>query len=48
MVSRISSKYLLDEGVLGGHGKEVFLFIFVVGRFVGGDMGEDVETVDWG
>jgi len=43
---RIFSKDLLDERVLGGCGKEVFLFIFTVGGLVGGDMGEDVKTVD--
>jgi len=46
VASRISSKDLLDKGVLGGHGKEVFLFIFMVGRLVGGDVGKDVKTVD--
>ena len=46
MLSKIVSKVLVDEGVLGGHGKEVFLFIFAVGGFVGGDVGEDIEAKD--
>ena len=48
MVLRISSKDLLNEGVLGGCGKEIFLFVFAVGRFVGRDVGKDVEAVNWG
>jgi len=42
------SKVLVDEGVLGGRGKEIFFFVFAVGGFVGGDVGEDVKTKDWG
>ena len=46
MFSGISSKDLVDKGVLGGRWKEVLLFVFPVLRFVGGDVGEDVETED--
>jgi len=42
------SKVLVDEGVLGGHGKEVFSFVFVVGGLVGGDVSKDVKAKDWG
>jgi len=48
VASRISSKDLLDKRVLGGCGKEVFLFIFTVGGLVGRDMGENVKTIVWG
>jgi len=48
MALRISSKDSFDKGVLGGGGKEVLLFVFMVLRFVGGDVGEDVETEDGG
>jgi len=43
---RISSKDLIDKGVLGRHGKKVFLLVFVIGKFMGGDLGKDVKTVD--
>jgi len=46
MASRISSKDLFDERVLGGRRKEVFLLVFAIGKFVGGDVGEDIKTVD--
>ena len=48
MVSKIVSKVLVDEGVLGGCRKEIFLFVFMVGGFVGGDVGEDIEAKDGG
>jgi len=48
VASRISSKDLFDKRVLGGCGKKVFLFVFVVGGLVGGDVGEDVKTIVWG
>ena len=38
----------MDEGVLSGRGKEIFLFIFAVLGLVGGDVSEDVKTDDWG
>jgi len=38
----------MDEGILGGRGKEVFLFIFMVGKLMGGDVGKDVKTIVWG
>jgi len=43
---RISSKDLVDKGVLGGCRKKVLLFIFMVLDFVKGDMGEGVKAVD--
>ena len=39
---------MVDEGVLGGRGEEVFLFVFAILGFVVGDVGEDVETEDRG
>jgi len=48
VASRISSKDSLDKGILGGCGKEVFLFVFTVGRLVGGDVGKNVKTIVWG
>jgi len=45
---RISSKDSFDEGVLGGGGKEILLFVFSVLGLVGGDVSKDVETNDWG
>ena len=46
MFSGISSKDLIDKRVLGRCWKEVFLFVFSELRFVGGNVGEDVETED--
>ena len=37
VASRISSKDLFDERVLGGCGKEVFFFIFTIGGLVGAE-----------
>ena len=48
MASRISSKDSFNEGVLGGGGKEILLFVFTILGFVGGDVSKDVETDDWG
>jgi len=48
MFSRIVSKVLVDKGVLGGCGKEVFFFVFAIGRLVGRDMGKDVKAIVWG
>jgi len=48
VASRIFSKDLVDKRVLGRYGKEVFLLVFAIGKFVGGDMGEDIKTVDRG
>ena len=33
---------------MGGHRKEVFLFVFVVLGLVGSDVGKDVKTNNWG
>ena len=46
MFSKIISKVLVDKGVLGGHGEEVFFLVFSVLGLVGGDVGEDVKTKD--
>jgi len=46
VLSKIVSKVLVDERVLGGRGEEVFLLVLTVLRFVVGDVGEDVETED--
>ena len=43
---RVSSKDLVDKGVLGGHQEEVLLFVFMVLDFVKGDVGEGVKAVD--
>jgi len=48
VASRISSKDSFDEGVLGGGGKEVLLFVFTVLGLVGGDVSEDIKADDWG
>ena len=45
---RISSKDSFDEGVLGGGGKEVLLLVFTVLGLVGGNMGKDIKTDNWG
>ena len=45
---RIFSKDLVDKGVLGGCRKEVLLLVFTVLGLVGGDMGKDVKTDNWG
>jgi len=45
---RVSSKDLIDKGVLGGCWKEVLVFVFSVLGFVVSDVGEDVETEDGG
>jgi len=44
--SRISSKDLIDKGVLGGGGKEVLLFVFLVLGLVGGNVSKCIEAVD--
>jgi len=38
----------MDEGVLGGCGKEVFFFVLAVLGFVGSNIGEDVKIINWG
>jgi len=48
VLSRIVSKVLVDKRVLGGCGKEVLFFVFAVLGLVGGDVGEDIETKNWG
>jgi len=48
VASRISSKDSFDKGVLSGCGEEVLLFVFTVLGLVGGDVGEDVKTDNWG
>jgi len=46
--SKIVSKVLVDKGILGGRGKEVFLLVFSVLGLMGGDVGKDVKTKDGG
>jgi len=48
VASRISSKDSFDEGVLGGGGKEILLFVFMVLGLVGGNVSKDIKTDDWG
>jgi len=48
MLSKIVSKVLVDEGVLGGRGEKVLFLIFTILRFIEGDMGESVKAVDGG
>ena len=45
---RIVSKVLVDKRVLGGCREEILFFVLMVLGFVGGDMGEDVKTNNWG
>jgi len=48
VASRISSKDSFDKGVLSGCREEVLLFVFTVLGLVGGDMGKDIKTDNWG
>jgi len=48
MFSKIVSKVLMDKGILGGRGEEVFLLVFSILGLVGGDVGEDIKTKDGG
>jgi len=48
VLSKIVSKVLVDEGVLGGCGEKVFLLVISVLGLVGSDMGKDVKTKNWG
>jgi len=48
VASRISSKDSFNVGVLGGGRKEVLLLVVTILGFVGGDVGEDVKTINWG
>ena len=48
MFSKIVSKVVMDKRVLGGCREEVLFFILTVLGFVGGDVGEDIKTIDWG
>ena len=33
---------------MGGHGEEVLFLVFMIGGFIGGDVGKDIEAVVWG
>ena len=46
--SRMESKVLVDEGVLGGRREDVLLLVVTVLRLVGGDVGKEFEVVGWG
>ena len=48
MLSKIVSKVLVDKGILGGRGEEVLFLIFVILRFVEGNVGKGFKTVDGG
>ena len=48
MFSKIVSKVLVDEGVLGGCREKVLFLVFTILRFVEGDVGEGLEAVDGG
>jgi len=48
ILSKVVSKVLVDEGVLGGRWEKVFFFVLTVLGLVGGDVGKDVETNNWG
>ena len=48
MLSKIVSKVLVDEGILGGRGKEVLFLVFMILGFVEGNMGKGFEAVDRG
>jgi len=45
MLSKIVSKVLVDEGVLGGCREEVLFLVFMVLMFVEGDIGEGAKVV---
>jgi len=47
VASRIS-KDSFNERVLGGCWEKVLLFVFTVLGFVGGDVGKDIKTKNWG
>jgi len=48
VLSKVVSKVLVDVGVLGKCREEIFLLVFTVLGFVGGDVGKDVKTEDGG
>jgi len=48
VLSKIVSKVLVDKGILGGHGKEVLFLVLTVLGLVGGDVGKDIKTNNWG
>ena len=48
MLSKIVSKVLVDEGVLGGHGEKVLSLVFPILGFVEGNVGEGLKTEDRG
>ena len=48
MASRISSKDSFDKGVLSGCREEVLLLVFTVLGLVGGNVGKDIKTDNWG
>jgi len=48
VLSKVVSKVLVDEGVLGGCWEKVFFFVLMVLGLIGGDVGKDVETNNWG
>jgi len=48
MLLRIISKVLVDKRVLGGCREKIFFFILMVLGFVGGNVGKNIKTNNWG
>jgi len=46
--SKIVSKVLVDERVLGGRGEKVLFLIFTILGLMGSDMSKDVKADNWG
>jgi len=42
------SKVLVDKGILGGRGEEVFFLVFTILGFVEGNVGKGVKAIDGG
>jgi len=48
MFSKIMSKVLVDERVLGGRREEVLFLVFTILELMGGNVSKDVKADDWG
>jgi len=48
VLSKIVSKVLVDEGVLGGHREKVLFLVLPILGFIEGDVGEGLKTEDRG
>ena len=42
---KIVSKVLMDKGVLGGRREDILLFIIIVLRLIGGDVGKEFKVI---